>query len=238
MPPSVPLATLLSALDRLPASEEERDLARAMASVCVDEGRSVSAEALIEAAIAETATAQPLAVVAPSSAQEVETLLPAFANRPTQRSTLEAMVLHLRHAHRQKKRWAKGAFLAAFSIPALIMSLLPSHHYSLPASFGIAIVIMISGVGGLVGALGFFGESLDKKACIFELEPHVTTIKESLRWKRSALARAYLRQHTQGEVGLLNGDVAELNKLAKEEASMSETLARIQAVGGGEKNSG
>lgn len=238
MPPSVPLATLLSALDRLPASEEERDLARAMASVCVDEGRSVSAEALIEAAIAETAAAQPLAVVAPCSGQGLEVLVPAFANRPTQRSTLEAMRLHLRHAHRQKKRWSKGAFLVGLGIPALIMSLLPSHHYSVPASFGIAMVMGFSSVGGLVGALGFFCQSLDKKECIFELEPHVATIKENLRWERSALARAYLRQHTQGEVGLLNGDVAELNKLAKEEEKMSASLARIQAVNGVENNGG
>lgn len=240
MPPSVPLATLLSALDRLPASEEERALARAMASVCVDEGRAVSAEALLDAAIAETAAAQPLAVMKISSAQEVETLLPAFANRPTQRSTLEAMLVHFRHVHRQKSRWVKGLLTVGLGVPALMVMLFfsSSHQFTPIGSFGMAVTLIISMIIGVFGAIGMSVERANWAARIQELEPHISTIKESLRWKCSVLARAYLRQHTQGEVGLLNGDVAELNKLAKEEEKMSATLARIQAVNGVENNGG
>lgn len=186
--PSAPaLRQLLDALDRLNGVEDRaRQLAQAMAKVCVDEGRVPAAQDLVTAA-QESLLALGTAPAVPP-APSIEVRLPS--DRPVTRRGWHHAILKWRLV-RLSSLIILGCLLAHLVVAALATSSLLSPWDG-----------AISGVG-LVGAgFAWWVSGVWLKA-LAPLAPNLARLGWARYWKPGSVGRAYLEQVQRSELDVL-----------------------------------
>lgn len=217
--PTPTLSQLLAALDRLPAEEATQALARDMAQVCVEEGRPVTAQALVTAAHAQLLADQQ---ATPSDTRD---LLSPRWSRPTsvkawehaQHVALEALNTQREHL-RTHNRHALG--LLALGVLGAIGGLAGMLAHSL-WGMGVGMGMELVAVGVMVPkrdrAEVLCQKLKEARATLDALSVFAGPLRDEAM--DSALARAYAAQHTATGVPLLNGDEKTLLVLGDLESS-------------------
>lgn len=180
--PSSPLRQLLSALDRLDdVDEPARSLAKSMARVCVDEGREVTANALMKAA-QET-------LGEPHASLDSDAPIQFPANRP----------ITLRAWRRARCWWGTLRVLGLLCAGGLVFDVV--YQVGVHSSFSV--------MGGLVDGAGLLGACAAWVSASREFRALDSMVSERTRlgwakyWPEGGFMRAYLEKVERCEMNLL-----------------------------------
>jgi pyruvate/2-oxoglutarate dehydrogenase complex dihydrolipoamide acyltransferase (E2) component len=209
------LQQLLSALDRLDVPPAQKALAQDVARLRQAEGQPIEVNTLLAALDLDQVPGKESMAIAP------------VAGRPTTRAEWETQNTALadqQRRHGRTERWTGYGFLT--SAVLLVGNIVLDSWHHVAAAHGLVCVV---GLIVLPLIWSVTHSVSDPASAQKDRQPYPASEEERGRWQAAPQARAYLRQHAQGEVPLLNMDVPHLEALtrAHEAAQRQVALDRV-----------